>query len=343
MNDLRHNKMVPRYFLVCCSALLVVLLSSVVGAKRTGRSSGQDHHHLLQIAKTLSDNTNAQVLLDGSKEFEKRRVVKNGLCRYIRPGIIVVPKSTLDVARIVRIARKYGQEISVRSGGHSYLCQGIKQGGIHIDLRRLKSLKFGPRGPLDNLDPYGPSLWLGPGLQWGEVLERFPRENYTMIHGQCLSVGVGGYLVGGGVNAEGTTQKYGVGSTHVLEYTMVNAEGNIVKVNRFNSTIIDPESGSIVNVLDPYVAPDLFEALKTSGSSFGIVTHFHYRIFHEPEVRPVYIPIYIKNFNDIMNYERMAINNRRFHMPMNIGYFVETEGLPKSFVQLVRKFWNFEK
>ncbi len=37
---------------------------------------------------------------------------------------------------------------------------------------------------------------LGPGATWGEVLKAIPPENYTLIHGQCLSVGVGGYLLG---------------------------------------------------------------------------------------------------------------------------------------------------
>ena len=36
------------------------------------------------------------------------------------------PLLTQDVAFVVRIANYYGLEISVRSGGHSYQCQGTK-------------------------------------------------------------------------------------------------------------------------------------------------------------------------------------------------------------------------
>ena len=32
-----------------------------------------------------------------------------------------------------------------------------------------------------------------------------------MVHGQCLSVGVGGFLLGGGVNWLGTYNKFGYG------------------------------------------------------------------------------------------------------------------------------------
>ena len=51
-----------------------------------------------------------------------------------------------------------------------------------------------------------------------------------MLHGQCLTVGVGGYLLGGGVNLPGTTQRLGTGSSNVLQYTIVDADGFIVKV-----------------------------------------------------------------------------------------------------------------
>ena len=71
------------------------------------------------------------------------------------------------------------------------------------------------------------------------MLSLIPPSKYTMIHGQCTSVGVGGYLLGGGVNFVGTTSKYGTGASNVLEYTLVTADGNIVIVNKDNVTQLD--------------------------------------------------------------------------------------------------------
>ena len=51
-----------------------------------------------------------------------------------------------------------------------------------------------------------------------------------MMHGQCVTVGVGGFLLGGGVNIVGTSQRIGTGSSNVLQYTMVDTDGFIVKV-----------------------------------------------------------------------------------------------------------------
>ena len=67
------------------------------------------------------------------------------------------------------------------------------------------------------LSPTGKALNLGPGRMWGDVLEFAPPEKYSYPHGQCKSVGVGGYLLGGGVNWLGTYNKYGYGAEHVLK------------------------------------------------------------------------------------------------------------------------------
>ena len=65
---------------------------------------------------------------------------------------------------------------------------------------------------------------------WADVLEKLPPTKFTMIHGQCTSVGVAGCLLGGGINVVGTSEKYGSGANHVARYTMVDAQGRILLV-----------------------------------------------------------------------------------------------------------------
>ena len=78
----------------------------------------------------------------------------------------------------------------------------------------------------------GAALRLVPGSTWGRVLEKYPIEKFTMIHGACTGVGVGGFLLGGGFNYGGSSRRLGSGSSHVLEYTFVDAYGDIIKVIR---------------------------------------------------------------------------------------------------------------
>ena len=54
----------------------------------------------------------------------------------------------------------------------------------------------------------------------------------------------------------------------------------------------------------------LFRSLQLAGSSFGIVTEFHYGLFEGPEVLPVYAFVYIENKKDLANFERAGINGR---------------------------------
>ena len=94
-------------------------------------------------------------------------------------------------------------------------------------MRSMNKVKFTSRRPYEEL---GAALRLGPGSSWDRVLKKVPIERYTMVHGACSGVGVGGFLLGGGFNYAGSSRRLGSGSSNVLEYTMVDANGDILKV-----------------------------------------------------------------------------------------------------------------
>ena len=266
------------------------------------------------VYREIKGLTYSDVYQKGSKNYRKRKLTQNGWCSHISPDLIVVPKSTSDVANIVKISRRYNIPLSVRSGGHSYICANIKNEGIQIDTRRLNKVELISRHPFQ---PPGPALLLGPGQTWGRVLKIIPPGRYTLIHGACTSVGVGGYLIGGGAQASGTTQRLGFGNFNVLQFTMVDAEGNIIKASEGNVTIIDPEKGSQVQLHDDH---KLFRSLQFSGSSFGIMTEFHYRIFNGPEYLPAFALVYIDNDQDLVNFQHAALDGR-YSMTLYFAYF----------------------
>ena len=53
------------------------------------------------------------------------------------------------------------------------------------------------------------------------MLDKIPTYKWTVVYGQCL--GVGGFLLGGGVNMVGSTTRYGAEMEQVLQYRMVTA------------------------------------------------------------------------------------------------------------------------
>ena len=82
----------------------------------------------MNLEEKLKDKIQGPVYSRGTINYNKRRIVHNGLCENIYPDLIVVPKSTEDVSEIVKITNEFNVSISVRSGGHSYTCTSIRSG-----------------------------------------------------------------------------------------------------------------------------------------------------------------------------------------------------------------------
>merc|ERR1712198_87102 len=82
-----------------------------------------------------------QVLVPTDPTYEATRKVMNAACKA-EPAVIVVPKTERDISTILKTAAKYKMEISVRSGGHSYTCTNIKEGGVHIDMRQFDTMEM---------------------------------------------------------------------------------------------------------------------------------------------------------------------------------------------------------
>ncbi len=158
---------------------------------------------------------------------------------------------------------------------------------------------------------------LGPGSTWGEVLQKISPDKFTLIHGQCTSVGVGGFILGGGINVVGSSERYGSAAMQVERYTMIDAMGRILLVSRDNTSVIDPVTSKATHQLRQDFG--LFEAMRGAGSSFGIVTEFLYKIYPRPETLPIIALIYLEGPGDIRNLER-ASQDGRFHISWFVPY-----------------------
>ena len=102
---------------------IVVIILLVLQSLQSDKSSLYN-----EISSVIKSKTSAGVYLKGSFIYNKRRQVRNGACNNIYPDLVAVPKSTKDVSKLVSIARLYNVSISIRSGGHSYVCQSTKPG-----------------------------------------------------------------------------------------------------------------------------------------------------------------------------------------------------------------------
>src|ERR1700689_2272064 len=94
---------------------------------------------------------------------------------------------------------------------------------------------------------------LGGAMLCGAVEIETAMAGVATVLGQCPSVGVGGFLLGGGVGP--LMSKYGLGCDNILAADLVLADGRLVKAS-------------------PHENVDLYWAIRGGGGNFGIVTEF---------------------------------------------------------------------
>ncbi|KAK7034663.1 hypothetical protein VNI00_012305 [Paramarasmius palmivorus] len=168
----------------------------------------------------------------------------------IRPKCRFTPLSSADVSSVVRLLNEHNTPFAVRSGGHGvWAGQSNVEGGVVVDLANLRDIQV----------DLGQSLVkLQPGATWEEVFKVLDPQNITVAAGRVSSVGVGGFLMGGGVSF--ISYERGFASDSIINYEVVLADGSIVEANA-NSH------------------PDLYWALKLGSTNYGIVTRFDMTIY----------------------------------------------------------------
>lgn len=97
-----------------------------------------------------------------------------------------------------------------------------------------------------------------PGSRWGPVYRTLEGQGVTVAGGRAATVGVGGFILGGGISYY--SAKKGLVCDSVQRYEVVLANGDIIYADKDHH-------------------PDLFVALKGGSSNFGIVTQFDLETF----------------------------------------------------------------
>ena len=60
------------------------------------------------------------------------------------PALVVQPTGTADVVEAVSFAREHDLELSVRAGGHNIAGTALTDGGLTIDMSRLRGIVVDP-------------------------------------------------------------------------------------------------------------------------------------------------------------------------------------------------------
>jgi FAD/FMN-containing dehydrogenase len=211
----------------------------------------------------------------GTPEYEEsRKRFVNAAVPERYPSQIFEPRSTEDVAAIVKHASATGKHISIRSGGHLFPFQHLQQDEILIDMKKVNArFEYDEKTRLINF---------GPGQMVQEAQRWLTARKLFWPFGHAPTVGLGGFIIAGGQGF--FNPGWGMTADRwVVQIEMVTADGEI----------------RICNIREN---PDLFWAARGGGMGFfAVVTKFWGR------TTPAKTPYWMKWFFSGKDYEE-ALN-----------------------------------
>ncbi|HLV97306.1 MAG TPA: FAD-binding oxidoreductase [Ktedonobacterales bacterium] len=187
------------------------------------------------------------VIRPGDARYERARRVWNGrIDRY--PALIVYCADPDDVRTTIDFAHNVSLPITVRSGGHSMAGLSVNNGGVVIDLSRMKGIEIDPGRNIARVQA---------GLTLGEFVQETQVYGLATTTGTVSGTGMGGLTLGGGIGW--LMGKYGLTVDSLRSVDLVTADGQLLTANATEH-------------------PDLFWGLRGGGGNFGIATSFEFRL-----------------------------------------------------------------
>ncbi|WP_369375138.1 FAD-dependent oxidoreductase [Promicromonospora sp. Populi] len=177
----------------------------------------------------------------GTPEYDEAAVSFN-LAAPLRPIAATTARTVADAQNAILEAGEIGARIAPISTGHSTSMLGPVASKLYVVRTVLDE-------PI-RVDPGRGTVWIPAGARWGAVVDAAAEHGFAVPHGSSPTVGVIGFLLGGGLSFYG--RQLGVAANSVVSVTLALADGGIVTADANND-------------------PELFRAVRGGGGGFGIV------------------------------------------------------------------------
>jgi FAD/FMN-containing dehydrogenase len=202
-----------------------------------------------QVTVTSRTRVDGPLLRAGDEGWGDAVLVWNGMVAEV-PALVLQPSSAHDVAAAVGFARDHGLLLSIKAGGHNIAGTSIAEGGLTLDMSRMRDVTVDAQAKLVNV---------GPGCLLQDVDRATQEHGLATVLGFISEVGVAGLTLGGGLGY--LARRFGWTVDNLEEVEIVTADGEIRTANR-----------------DQHA--DLFWAIRGAGANLGVVTRFTFRL-HE--------------------------------------------------------------
>jgi FAD/FMN-containing dehydrogenase len=207
------------------------------------------------LARELKRSFSGEVLTAADHGYDEARTIWNAMVDR-RPAIIARCANTDDVAASVKLAQKHDLQVSVRCGGHGVTGKALVDGGLTIDLTRMRAVDVDTSRSVANVQG---------GCLLGDVDAATAPYGRIVPAGIVSETGVGGLALGGGIGW--FSRKHALTCDNFVSLELVTASGEVLRASEKEH-------------------PDLFWALHGGGGNFGAVTKFEMRTHRfGPEMR----------------------------------------------------------
>src|SRR5579859_316242 len=200
-----------------------------------------------EVYSSLHGRFKGDLLRSGDREYESARVIWNGMVAR-SPGLIARCADVSDVQNAVRAGSEIGILTAVRCGGHSLAGFSTCEGGLVIDLSRMRQV---------NCDSGARRAMVDGGCLLGSIDTATQKAGLVFPAGVVSHTGASGLILGGGTGW--LTRRFGLSCDNVEGFTLITAEGSVVRANAKDNA-------------------DLFWALRGGGGNFGVVTEFELKL-----------------------------------------------------------------
>jgi FAD/FMN-containing dehydrogenase len=213
------------------------------------RSAGQEGVAAVDPAaiRKLAAGLKGQVILPGDAEYDSARRVFN-LAVDKHPGMIARCAGRSDVVRAVEFARRYDLVTAVRAGGHSLAGKSVCDGGMVIDVSRMKRIDVDPARRVARAET---------GVLLGEFDHATQAFGLATTLGTAPPTGIAGLTLGGGIGW--LMGKYGLACDNVSAVELVTADGRTLPASAEENA-------------------DLYWAMRGAGANFGVATTIEYQL-----------------------------------------------------------------
>jgi FAD/FMN-containing dehydrogenase len=234
----------------------------------------------------LRQQVRGDVIAAEDEGYEQARAVYNAMIDK-RPVVVTRPVNAGDVMAAVNFARESRLPIAIRGGGHSVPGFGTCDGGVVIDLSRMRSVRVNPEKRTARAEG---------GATWGDFNAATYPFGLATTGGIISTTGVSGLTLGGGIGY--LARGFGLSLDNLISADVVTADGKFL-------------------IASEKEHEDLFWAIRGGGGNFGVLTSLEFRLHPVKDIYGGPMFYELKHVGDILRFYREYIKDA----PEEMGCF----------------------